>query len=130
MSQSAFTKMAADGAFALWWHAHGLSYGIPIEVDAKLAQGKVLLANLSRKMLSEADGRFENFAVLSLIAAPDVLRARLSKRGRENAAEIEERLARAAGELPDGLDVIELDNSGSVDATIEKALRLLYPVSA
>src|SRR5450756_1114872 len=34
ISDASFDQAAANGAFALWWAAHGLNYGIPAAIDA------------------------------------------------------------------------------------------------
>ena len=125
-----FKTMRDAGAFALWWPAHGLYYGIPVEVDTALAAGHDVLANLSRGVLEHASTRFESFATIALTASPDVLRARLIARGRENGPEITRRLHRADYALPDGINALQLDNSGPLDDTVARALDLLYPVSA
>ena len=44
----------ASRDFALQWQAHGLHYGIPRSIDADLAAGRVVLANLSRHVLADA----------------------------------------------------------------------------
>ena len=40
VDRATFETMRDAGAFALWWSAHELSYGIPVEVDAALAAGR------------------------------------------------------------------------------------------
>ena len=130
VSAATFQKMRDDGAFALWWSAHGLFYGIPAEVDAVLAQGHDVLANLSRGMLVQMQNRFQHSAVLALNASRDVLQTRLTVRGREDPAEIARRLVRADFTIPDEIAALKLDNSGPLDVTVNSALALLYPVSA
>ena len=95
-----------------------------------LAEGRDVLANLSRAVLTEAKLRFDRFEVLSLTAAPEVLAARLRGRGRESEAEITARLARAERALPDHIAAIEIDNSGPLKQTVALALAALYPERA
>ncbi|MEL6451180.1 MAG: phosphonate metabolism protein/1,5-bisphosphokinase (PRPP-forming) PhnN [Pseudomonadota bacterium] len=125
-----FEARKAAGDFALSWGAHGLFYGIPAAIDADLAAGRDLLANLSRGALRQARARFPGLVVLSLTADPAVLAARLAARGREDADDIARRLARAGSGLPDGIDAVEIDNSGDLARTVATALAALYPVSA
>jgi len=125
-----FEARRAAGAFALSWDAHGLRYGIPAGVDAALARGQDLLANLSRAALPTAHRRFPGFRVIALHADHDVLAARLASRGREDATQIGRRLARADFALPEGIDALHLDNSGPLEATVRRALDALYPVRA
>lgn len=112
VSEADFAAMAANGDFALHWPAHGLHYGIPASIDADLAAGRQVVVNVSRAVIDQARARYPNLLVLAINASPDVLRARLQKRGRESAAEIEERLQRAAAYRLDGPDVVQLNNDG------------------
>ncbi len=125
-----FVKRVADDRFALHWTAHGLSYGIPSDVHDVLQAGQDALANLSRGMLEHAKRTFKSLVVLNIEATPDVLAQRLAGRGRENAAEITQRLARPAPVMPKGLTVIRIDNSGALQASVQTALAALYPVRA
>jgi ribose 1,5-bisphosphokinase len=125
-----FTAMREAGKFALWWSAHGLSYGIPSSVDKDLRAGRDMLANLSRSVLVKAKARFPGLVTILLTAAPEVLAARLAARGREDHTQIMQRLARASTGLPDGAQAVEIDNSGTLDATVDAAMAALYPVRA
>ena len=131
VSQAAFDRRAASGDFVLHWRAHGLSYGIPAQIRTDIAQGRVPLVNLSRRVLTEAQARFENLAVISLTAVPEVLAARLLARAREPEADVQDRLARAALPLPEGLTrVHEVDNSGPLDTTLAAIRTALQPERA
>lgn len=118
--EDAFRALAAAGGFALSWQAHGLHYGIPRAIEAELAQGRVVLANLSRSVLAEAAARYP-LRILLITAPFALLAARLAARGRETAEDIAARLAREVS-LPAGLPVMTVMN----DATpAEGAARLL-----
>lgn len=130
VSEATFQTMKRDGAFALSWTAHGLSYGIPKTVDACLASGRDMLVNLSRGVLAQAQSRFPGLIVLALTADPDVLANRLATRGREDQTDIAARLARVGAGVPDGIKPTIIDNSGALETTIQKALNALYPVRA
>ena len=54
VSAQQFAEMEAQGAFALSWHANGLAYGIPREIDDWLAAGQDVLVNGSRGHLRNA----------------------------------------------------------------------------
>jgi len=130
VSVDRFEELRSQGAFCLSWGAHGLLYGIPDSVRDRVGDGAELLVNLSRGVLSEAQSLFPDLLVVNLTASPQVLAKRLSKRGREDADEIERRLARAQLALPEGVGAVELRNDGPLDQTVEQALALLYPVRA
>ncbi|MEY8830373.1 phosphonate metabolism protein/1,5-bisphosphokinase (PRPP-forming) PhnN [Sedimentitalea sp. XS_ASV28] len=125
---SEFAKMARNGAFCVNWQAHGLHYGVPADVLADVRSGVTCIANLSRTALVQADGIFPRLRVLNMTASPSVLRQRLIARGRESEDEIDRRLIQAAKPLPDGLDVIEICNDGSLEHTVDMALAALQPV--
>ena len=126
----AFQQMQAQGDFVLSWQAHGLSYGIPRSISEQRKRAMGVLVNLSRSVLVEAQAQFGDLIVLSLTATPDTLATRLRARGRETAADQVNRLHRAALPLPEGLHrVVEVDNSGALDATVQTALSLLWPES-
>ena len=58
LTRAAFAALRDAGGFALWWEAHGLLYGIPRDIEADLAAGRVVVANLSRAALAEAAARY------------------------------------------------------------------------
>ena len=124
-TEADFATRAAAGEFLLSWQAHGLHYGVPRSVLGALASGQHLLVNLSRGVLPEAQQKVPGFACLLLSAPLQVLAARLAARGREDAAEIERRLARAGFALPEGVVPHEVDNSGVLDDTVRAVLQLL-----
>lgn len=129
VSAAEFDARLKDGGFALHWRAHGLGYGVPVGICMDLAQGRDLLVNLSRTVLTEAQARFRPFLVLHLTADPQVLAARLKARGRESDAEIAERLTGAALALPGGVGpVVTLDTGAPPEKLAKAALRALYAV--
>lgn len=88
-------------SFALSWSAHGLHYGIPLEIEADLALGKTVIANVSRSVLPMARKTY-NCLVIEITAPPEILAKRLAGRGRETIADIQARLNREA--LPTDAD--------------------------
>lgn len=128
-SDAEFDALVAEDGFALWWAAHGLRYGVPRAAVADDGVAEIVLVNLSRSVLDRARASFGDFAVLSLTADVATLAARLAARGRETAAEIQSRLARAGSVRPTGADVIEIANDGDLDNTVKRALAALQPVS-
>ena len=127
VTEAEFQSRAKAGAFALHWTAHGLSYGIPIEVRATLATGRDVLANLSRGVLAQALHAFGSAVVLHVTAPPDILAQRLAARGRELGADAQRRLSRPAPQMPEGLSLVTIDNSGTLERSVETALAALYP---
>lgn len=114
VTAEAFEALARSGAFAVHWKAHGLGYGIPANVYVDLAAGHIVIVNGSRSALDGFRAAFPRLLVVNVTARPDVLAKRLAARGRETAADIEARLARATEPLPDDLKVVTIDNSGEL----------------
>jgi phosphonate metabolism protein PhnN/1,5-bisphosphokinase (PRPP-forming) len=100
----------AQRRFALSWGAHGLRYGIPIDVVDDLARGSVVVANVSRGVIAEAAAAY-SVRVIVVTASPEILARRLAARGRETAEDIARRLARDAA-IPDGVAVDTVVNDG------------------
>jgi len=114
VSEEDFARRERNGAYALSWRAHGLSYGLPASLVADLAAGRVVVSNGSRAMIGAAQERFPGTKVLLIEASPEVRARRLAGRGRESAAEIAERLAREVPNVPPG--AVRIDNSGPLEA--------------
>ncbi|MEO9864623.1 MAG: phosphonate metabolism protein/1,5-bisphosphokinase (PRPP-forming) PhnN [Yoonia sp.] len=127
---AAFETLVQDGAFAVHWGAHGLRYGIPINVRDRLHTGTDCLANFSRKALSDAAKIFPNFVVLNITASEETLAKRLAARGRESDEDIAKRISVADKPLPAGLKVMHVSNDGPLPTTIAHAAKLLQPVRA
>jgi ribose 1,5-bisphosphokinase len=126
VSAQQFADMEVQGAFALSWHANGLSYGIGREINDWLAAGQDVLVNGSRGHLQNTRLRYPDVLVLLLSVDQAVLRQRLLKRGRESVSEIDQRLARNARFneqlLAEDSAVHLLDNSGPLELTVERLL--------
>lgn len=127
VSEEAFEARERAGAFVLSWHAHGLRYGIPRAVEAIVAAGGDAVVNLSRAVLPAAAAAFPNFITILLTADPETLARRLAARGREDPEEIARRLARAGFALPEGVEAVEIDNTGTLDDTVAAILATLMP---
>ncbi|MEL6920797.1 MAG: phosphonate metabolism protein/1,5-bisphosphokinase (PRPP-forming) PhnN [Pseudomonadota bacterium] len=115
VSAETFAARNKAGGYAVTWDAHGLSYGIPAEVLSHTHRGGHAVMNGSRRALPRIADVFAELQVINLRVSNDVLAARLSQRGRESAEEISTRLARAAGTIPTGIMVTEVDNSGALE---------------
>jgi ribose 1,5-bisphosphokinase len=124
MSAAAFAEAKRNGAFALSWDAHGLSYGLPAAIDDEIAAGRVAVANGSRRVIGDALTRYPNAQIVLVDAPQDVRAARLVGRGRESLAEVSARLAREAP-LPAGLKVTRIDNSGAMETALAAFLAAL-----
>lgn len=125
IKHSEFETKRERGDFALFWNAHGLSYGVPAEISARLKQGQHVVVNVSRAILDEARQKFSPLTVVSITAPSKVIEQRLMARGRETAPEIADRIARAAAYDVTGQDVVRLSNDASLEAGVSKLLEIL-----
>lgn len=118
-----FDRQIAAGAFALYWHAHGLGYGISNSVDGIVSDGGVVVCNLSRSIVPALRIRYARRLIVSIAVNREALASRLMVRGRESAEQIAKRMERAAMEAPAGDDVLSIDNSGAPEAAAEILIR-------
>jgi ribose 1,5-bisphosphokinase len=129
LDEASFAKAAGEGAFALHWQAHGLSYGLPKSLEDEIAEGTVVIANVSRRVLGDIRRLYTSRSVVVITARSDVLAERLASRGRESREEITARLAREVSFDDDAGDVVTIDNSGDVNASTETFLRHLKEIT-
>ncbi|HEY5796456.1 MAG TPA: phosphonate metabolism protein/1,5-bisphosphokinase (PRPP-forming) PhnN [Bosea sp. (in: a-proteobacteria)] len=122
ISEEALLALGREGGLLATWGAHGLRYGLPISLRGDLLAGRHVVANGSRGVLKDLAPAVPRMIVLSITASPDVVAKRLAGRGRESAEEIGLRLARAAPDLSDGLEVITVTNDGAPEEGIEHLL--------
>jgi ribose 1,5-bisphosphokinase len=127
ISAQDFRLRQQRGEFALYWDAHGLSYGIP---KAQLDAPGDVIFNGSRAALPQASRTFPDLRVILVTAPVEALAARLARRGRESEAEIRARLTRASFSLPPGIEAAVVVNDGTHETGIARLLAALQPVRA
>lgn len=119
-----FEQLVQGGAFALYWEAHGLHYGVRhCEIAGR---GGWVMVNGSRAYLAQARARCPGLTVLHVSAPEEVVRQRLLARQRESLAEVEARVLRsqsAALALAEG--DLHIVNAGSLNETAAALCRLL-----
>lgn len=122
-SEAEFHARLAAGDFALHWQAHGLFYGVRHAQLAPLAAGLTVLLNGSRGAIAQAQAVFPQMQILLITAPAALLAQRLAARGREDARDIEARLARADLGLPDGVPYILVANDAAPEIGITRLLQ-------
>ena len=125
IDEAQFAVREAAGGYALTWRAHGLAYGIPADIADDLALDRTVVVNVSRAVLDAARARFGALRVLVVTASPEILARRLSQRGRESAADIAQRLARAEAIPVTGDDVVVVQNDGTPQEGVARFLAAL-----
>lgn len=126
VSRSEFEANLERETYALHWRAHDLLYGIPKSQLSVMERGGAAIANGSRSVLDEARSRFERLGIVSITANDELLRQRLSARGRESAEDISARIARANAFQVSGPDVFELPNDGTVEAGVQALINVFH----
>lgn len=121
MGESTFQASERAGQFALSWRAHGLAYGVPASIEGALDRGTHVVVNVSRSVVAAARVRFAPARAIEVTAAPGILAARLTARGREGEAEIGPRLTREGVFDPD----VVVTNDGPLYAAVAQFLAAL-----
>ena len=130
MTEMEFVLAVAEGAFALWWRAHGNSYGIGRFIESHLDSGATVVINCSRASVADACNRFPNVTVVEITAPEDVLVSRIAARGRETAEQARDRVKRKVPEYPPGTRVLRIVNDGALeDAVMQFRAILQDPVA-
>ena len=124
ITRADFTAARSRGAFALDWEAHGLCYGVPVDIEDALRAGSTVVVNVSRSVIPALRARYTHRTVAVVTVSADRLAGRLSQRGRETPGEIEGRIARASADRPVGDDVVAIDNNGPLEAAVAGFLAL------
>lgn len=96
MTPEDFNQAVADGAFALWWEAHGNRYGIPASIDDAIRNGRTVVCNVSRTIIGAARQRYAHVAVVLITAPQTVLETRLATRSRASDGSLSDRIRRSA----------------------------------
>lgn len=120
MNCEAFAAAEAEGAFALCWKAHGLDYGLPAGVDAAIRDGRAVVANVSRAVLPLLRQRYRHVVPVHVFADPDILAARIARRGRESGEAIAARVSRNPGISLAGNDIVRIDNGGELTLAVDR----------
>ncbi len=118
-----FERRRQAGEFAIWWRAHGLSYGIPVLINEQLAAGQDVLFNGSRSALPDIRALYPDLATILITAPKPLLRERLIRRGRETPGQIEARLSAADLDAPKHAVIVS--NDGTVAEGVAQLLKAI-----
>jgi len=129
LSPPEFERQRIAGAFAFWWQAHGLSYGLRCDIDDDLRDGRTVAINVSRAMVRSLRQRYRHIVVVQITAPQDVLAERLARRARASDGSLQERMSRAASAVDLDPDITILnvgaaeDHARELASAIQSALR-------
>ena len=95
LTEKEFLEREKHALFSMSWRAHGLSYGIGLELDQWLGMGFSVIVNGSREYLPRAKDKYGASLHSIMVEVPaEILRKRLKARARECDTGIASRLAR------------------------------------
>jgi ribose 1,5-bisphosphokinase len=127
LNDEAFDHAVAENRFAFWWTAHGLKYGVPASIDDDIAAGRCVVCNVSRAIIGSLQERYARVLAVLVTASPEILAARLGRRGRGSDGSLEQRMARTAEIAPHFIPDVVIDN---VETPEKGAARLLRAVDS
>ena len=125
MSNAEFAQAVADGAFALWWEAHGNRYGIPSSVDDDIRAGRTVICNVSRTILGQARRRYALATVVLVTAPQDILKTRLAHRERPSDGDLNRRVNRSTEIGSDVNADVVINNVGKPAVGIRRMLNAI-----
>lgn len=122
-----FYHLEKSGFFLSTWQAHRNYYGIAEHLVSGSNSYSTIVCSISRSAIEDFDSRYENTLTIHITAEKEILKERLLKRGRENIADIERRLARAEKE-PEARHLMTFDNSCDLERSCARFSALLQQV--
>ena len=117
VSEDEFRALRDRQTFLFHWQAHGLFYGIPMDAKNLVLNGHTVVFNGSRHALADQRELWPELKIIWVTADPELRAERLAARGREEGADIRNRLAIADAEIP--ADAALVENN----ATLEEGVR-------
>jgi ribose 1,5-bisphosphokinase len=125
LDERTFDELAGEGAFALMWEAHGHKYGVRSDINGELERGRIVAVNVSRTIIAEVAGRYQNAVVVEITAEPSIRAARLAARGREAAGDIQQRTRREIVIPTHPLPLHVIRNDGDISKAGDEFCKLL-----
>jgi len=125
LSRAEFDRAVAAGEVALAWEAHGLGYVIPQNYDDLIRSGGTVIANGSRRVLRQAEEKYQTAITLLITAPVEILAERLAARGRESKEDIQKRLQRADLEPDNVANLVRIENTGTVEDAVDRMMAAL-----
>lgn len=125
LSNQEFELRRDANLFALNWGSHNKYYGIGREIDSWMQSGFNVVVNGSREYLPVARQLYPDLKVILITASSETIARRLMSRGREDAAEIQTRIARTA-QINTTIDnCIKIQNDNEVEDAGNKLVNII-----
>ena len=126
ISNAEFVQSVRGDKFSLWWSAHDMQYALPDDVYEKLRLNTHVVANISRRKVSEAIKKFSRVEVIEITACHETICKRLMSRGRESEAEIMvRRLREISPDWSSGANVTVIENEASISEAVDRFIEAL-----
>lgn len=125
VSEQEFVRQRDTGRFLIHWSAHGLHYGLGIELLDALKSGRNVIANGSRAAVADIAARVGSLVVVEITAPRELVDRRLRARGRESADQIAARIERAPPPFPSGIERLRVVNDSDPDSGVGKLVASL-----
>jgi ribose 1,5-bisphosphokinase len=125
LSTAEFALRRAHGLFAMHWHAHGLDYGIGIEIEQWREAGCLVVVSGSREHFERQLASATGIVPVIITSDPETLAARLTARSREDGSTVQQRVARAVAPPQAHPALVTIDNSGPLERAGDSFLKLL-----
>jgi ribose 1,5-bisphosphokinase len=125
VTDMAFAVAVASGDYAVWWSAHGNSYGIPVTIEDDLKVGRTVIFNCSRTVIDNVEKQYPNVLVTDIQVAKEILVDRIVSRGRESR---EQAILRASRNVPPFSPVTRVHiirNDGALETAVQNFCDLL-----
>lgn len=130
ISSSEFVQSVREDRFSLWWMAHELHYALPDTVYEKLRFNTHVVANISRRTVSETTQKFNRVEAIEIVANPETISKRLLTRGRETEAEIMVRQLREVEQDWSGnARVTKISNDGALGEAVDNFISAVLNLS-
>jgi ribose 1,5-bisphosphokinase len=126
LDDSAFDRAVTIDAFAFWWQAHGLKYGIPRGINDDIRAGRTIICNVSRTVIGHVREKYAEVDVVLITAPAAVLAARIAGRSRASDGPLDERIKRNAAFQDFAADYI-VENIGEPAIAIETFVKIIHP---
>ncbi len=127
VSPDRFASMKRAGEFCLTWRSYDIDYGVPKIVPEWLREGRLVMVNVSRRIVAHARATLPRVKVVFVYVPLETTLERIRRRGREKAQTkaFEERARRARiHQRAEGAD-FTIDNSGALADSTEVLLNYL-----
>ena len=128
VDQYGFEQLQSCGFFLATWEAHNNLYGIPHHIFTTSEASRTVICSISRTAVEKFEEVFPDSTTIHITTDNEILKQRLSRRGREDENSIIKRIQRS--KLPvKSKNLITFDNSVTLEESKQKFISLLCKLS-